>query len=64
MVAVITNTPLPQVWTWSLVTVMRYASKCKDLLPLFNPFAGMDEKDKGETDPDKGLAMLKQMGMR
>ncbi len=63
-IAVVTNTPLPEVWKFTLGQIARYYKAMPALLPLHNPFAGSVGGDApapagtggskgGEIDADK-----------
>jgi len=63
LLAVVTNTPLPDVWRFTIGQAVRYMTEMPTVMPLFNPFSGMGEGGGTETNPDKIRALAASLGI-
>jgi len=66
MVALVTHTPEPTVWRYTMRQIMERVRALPALMPLINPFAAGDESEKQKplTDPDAIRMTMRMIGVK
>lgn len=64
IVALITHTPEPVVWTYTIGMVYRRLVALKTVAPFINPFAAGGEDKKAISDPGQIRAFNRMIGLK